>query len=73
MKLKIGKGVLSKDNKTPFCPNAAFASSGPKERQFKQYLGYSTDLGAIFQALCDETVTSIEVIDSSNIKYVLTK
>lgn len=64
LKIKKGKGVLSKDG-SPYAARTAHIHSGG----WKSPIGY--DIHSIMEALCTEGVVGIEVIDEKNILYTI--
>jgi hypothetical protein len=67
LKLRYGmKGVLAKDNKTPWAPNTLHSSS---TTGWKYPMHYSIE--SVLLALMDSEVKELEVIDHNNDRFVL--
>jgi hypothetical protein len=71
LKLKMGKGVLSKDGKTPFAPGTLHYSKDgwhcPADLTWK-------NLATLIEAmLTDESYTEIQLIDHDNTQYTWTR
>lgn len=70
MKLKMGKGVLSKDNKTPFAAGTLhYTRDGwhcPADLTWK-------NLATLVEMLVQGQVTEIQLIDHDNTQYTWTQ
>ena len=74
LKLKRGKGVLSKDNHTPFAPSTIHVSRlsthNGNKMVWKSPVPYAPS--SVIEALMDKHVTEVQVIDGDNRQFTLT-
>lgn len=67
IKLEVGKGVMSKDGKTPYALKTLHATS--KDGWISPY---DYTVGNLCRLINDKSITSIEVIDEANQQFTLT-